>query len=160
MGRWRSPNTSDEVYAERRARYERDKERLAMRAKERYIQNRPALLAAAKAARDAARLARLQQKRKERYGEHLERLAGGEGRKHRMKQYGQQAKEGRPCFDCGVAYPNYVMDFDHVRGTKDRDVSACTTLAMLKREIAKCDLVCANCHRERTFRRRTDLLPT
>jgi hypothetical protein len=110
--------------------------------------------------RDAARLARLQQKRKERYGEHLERLAGGEGRKHRMKQYGQQAKEGRPCFDCGVAYPNYVMDFDHVRGTKDRDVSACTTLAMLKREIAKCDLVCANCHRERTFRRRTDLLPT
>ena len=54
-----------------------------------------------------------------------------------------------PCVDCGVRYPHYVMDFDHVRGEK---VDSCARIALskLEEEAAKCDLVCANCHRERT----------
>lgn len=62
-----------------------------------------------------------------------------------------------PCKDCGNCYPPYVMDLDHVRGVKIAGVGSMlnhsekTFLA----EVAKCELVCANCHRERTHKRRT-----
>jgi hypothetical protein len=66
----------------------------------------------------------------------------------------------KPCMDCGRVYPPYVMEFDHVRGTKDRSISRAVrdllSWQRLEAEIAKCDLVCANCHRIRTFARRTD----
>lgn len=69
-----------------------------------------------------------------------------------------EIKEASPCMDCGVSYPHYVMDFDHVRGSKVRDLSTMcsrgTSKDKLMEEIAKCDLVCANCHRIRTFTRR------
>lgn len=59
-----------------------------------------------------------------------------------------------PCADCGASCPHYVMDFDHVRGTKTgtigRMVSEASTPRLLG-EIAKCEVVCANCHRERSF---------
>lgn len=58
-----------------------------------------------------------------------------------------------PCMDCGKAYPHYVMDLDHVRGKKVRNVSGMIkncSVKRIKKEIAKCDLVCSNCHRERT----------
>jgi hypothetical protein len=46
------------------------------------------------------------------------------------------------------------MDFDHVRGSKAGNVSemigSATVMALLT-EIAKCDVVCANCHRLRTY---------
>lgn len=66
--------------------------------------------------------------------------------------------KSQPCADCGVRYPPYVMDFDHVRGQKRWDIGsskgAVTTAALLA-EILKCDVVCSNCHRMRTHRRRT-----
>jgi hypothetical protein len=66
------------------------------------------------------------------------------------------AAKSRPCVDCGVQYPYYVMDFDHREGvTKEfslHRVQNATKRAIL-REIAKCDVVCANCHRERTYQR-------
>ncbi len=61
-----------------------------------------------------------------------------------------------PCADCGVIYPYYVMDFDHrEEKTKNFLVSqtAQMSISALKREIDKCDVVCANCHRERTQQR-------
>jgi hypothetical protein len=60
-----------------------------------------------------------------------------------------------PCADCGVQYPAWVMDFDHIRGDKRFDVGTGVrrSLAVLLEEIAKCEVVCANCHRERTHRR-------
>ena len=67
-------------------------------------------------------------------------------------------RKDAPCADCGTFYPSYVMDFDHVRGEKwmklSQLVTRSVTRATLDAEIAKCDLVCANCHRERTQRRR------
>lgn len=62
-----------------------------------------------------------------------------------------------PCADCGVQYPPSAMDFDHVRGEKRFNVSAATrlNLADLLAEVAKCEVVCSNCHRERTRRRAT-----
>ena len=64
--------------------------------------------------------------------------------------------KNRPCMDCGIFYPPYVMEFDHVRGKKVNGVGRMLTNSMVRlvAEIAKCDLVCANCHRERTFTRK------
>jgi hypothetical protein len=50
------------------------------------------------------------------------------------------------------------MDFDHRVGTSkrlavSRLIGRAGTAAILA-EVAKCDIVCANCHRDRTFRRR------
>ena len=59
-----------------------------------------------------------------------------------------------PCVDCGESDP-VVLEFDH-RGDKSFTIGRSfrylrweTILA----EIAKCDVVCANCHRRRTARR-------
>ncbi len=62
-----------------------------------------------------------------------------------------------PCADCGISYPSYVMDFDHLEGTlKLECVSKMTGFSKEKilAEIAKCEVVCSNCHRIRTFSRR------
>lgn len=68
----------------------------------------------------------------------------------------------KPCADCGIKYPHYVMDFDHVDpATKLFDIGVAKSKmneSVVLAEIAKCDVVCANCHRERTYgagRRRT-----
>ena len=63
-----------------------------------------------------------------------------------------------PCADCGGRFPKAAMDFDH----RDPAAKKYTVSRMLLRastdeilvEAAKCDVVCANCHRMRTFRRR------
>jgi len=63
-----------------------------------------------------------------------------------------------PCKDCGIKYPPYVMDFDHVRGTKRKNVSSMVNsgvaVSTIEEEMAKCEVVCSNCHRERTFKRK------
>lgn len=57
-----------------------------------------------------------------------------------------------PCADCGMRFPRECMDFDHVHGEKLFSLSkaASRPLATVMAEIAKCDLVCANCHRVRS----------
>ena len=74
----------------------------------------------------------------------------------RHRELIRQAKS-RPCADCGVQYPYYVMDFDHRVGeakTFELNSVARKTVREIMREIEKCDVVCSNCHRERTHRRR------
>lgn len=74
-----------------------------------------------------------------------------------LREWIQQLKSV-PCMDCQQTYPWYVMDFDH-RGEDEklgdisRMISNGVAEEMLKTEIAKCDVVCANCHRARTWRR-------
>ena len=64
-----------------------------------------------------------------------------------------------PCVDCGGSFPQCAMDFDHRDPTtKVRSVTQMISNASIERilaEVAKCDIVCANCHRLRTFQRRT-----
>ena len=65
----------------------------------------------------------------------------------------------RPCHDCGERFAPYVMQFDHRDPTtKTHLVSQMIGHAGTPRilaEVAKCDIVCANCHRQRTYVRRT-----
>ena len=59
--------------------------------------------------------------------------------------------------DCNVTYPSYVMDFDHVRGEKKFLLARGhqkTGFNQVIAEMAKCDVVCSNCHRIRTHGRR------
>ena len=65
-----------------------------------------------------------------------------------------------PCVDCNGRFHYSAMDFDHMPGfTKVDTVSNMTSKGKSRRvlleEIAKCELVCSNCHRVRTFTRRT-----
>lgn len=157
MGATRLPTTSDAVYAKRRARYLATRTETLARYAKRYQEEKPARLAMAKACRDAARDARLLAKRRLQYGEDIAKLAMGYQAK--LSVVIRAAKEGQPCMDCHTLYPFFVMDFDHVRGEKKCAVSVCKTVTAALAEIAKCDIVCANCHRKRTFQRRTDLHP-
>jgi hypothetical protein len=66
--------------------------------------------------------------------------------------------KNKPCTDCGKSYPPYVMDFDHLdSNTKEFKLSKTLNYGWGKKrvfkEITKCELVCANCHRERTYKR-------
>jgi hypothetical protein len=66
----------------------------------------------------------------------------------------REAKQ-RPCTDCGNEYPYYVMDFDHVGEDKLMNIAKMAGLswARIEAEIAKCEVVCSNCHRIRTWQR-------
>jgi len=61
--------------------------------------------------------------------------------------------KNKPCHDCGNSFPHYVMDFDHL-DNKIMNLSNPKVRRWGKNriltEVAKCHLVCANCHRIRT----------
>jgi len=82
-----------------------------------------------------------------------------EYRRRQLARLVAQLKAGRPCLDCGQVFPPCVMDFDHRPGVdKSFGLNGHNlgrhALATVMDEVAKCDLVCANCHRLRTQRRR------
>jgi len=62
-----------------------------------------------------------------------------------------------PCVDCGEADLR-VLDFDHVRPGKVAEVARLSGCALrwdrVEKEIAKCDVRCANCHRRKTSKER------
>lgn len=66
-------------------------------------------------------------------------------------------KEKNGCMDCkatGLEY--YQFDFDHVRGQKKDNLSRMIrwySYDEVMEEVKKCDIVCSNCHRKRTFLR-------
>jgi hypothetical protein len=67
-----------------------------------------------------------------------------------------EVKAKAPCLDCGGIFDPVCMDYDHVRGEKKFSVCQMVRMAYSREaimdEIAKCDLVCANCHRIRTWK--------
>lgn len=65
------------------------------------------------------------------------------------------------CTDCGIEYPYFVLEFDHLpqfkksfplsaAGHKDRNMDE------ILAEIDKCEIVCSNCHRFRTEMRKAE----
>lgn len=76
--------------------------------------------------------------------------------KARIVEAVREAKSG-PCADCGVGFPYFVMDLDHRPGEEKMfNLSAAgrsKTWKQVTAELAKCDAVCANCHRIRTWGR-------
>ena len=77
-----------------------------------------------------------------------------------LLEWSRRLKEGKPCADCGGVFHHSAMHWDHLPGVpKRREVSNLVrrgfTKSTILGEIAKCELVCANCHAVRTFDRAT-----
>lgn len=79
-------------------------------------------------------------------------------RKKAPRQRIIEAAKAGGCVDCGLIMPEHleVFDFDHISGDKVKNVSAWLTTGTeedLRAEIARCEVVCANCHRIRSASR-------
>lgn len=73
-------------------------------------------------------------------------------RRKELKAITDEIKGSTPCQDCGIKYHPYVMEFAHNGDKVDgvsRMVNSGIALERIMTEIAKCDIVCANCHRIR-----------
>jgi DNA-binding CsgD family transcriptional regulator len=68
----------------------------------------------------------------------------------------QEYKQKSGCFDCKENYPYWMLEFDHL-GDKSFTISNyrnhTVSIDLIKKEIKKCQVVCANCHKNRTFLR-------
>ena len=79
--------------------------------------------------------------------------------KAERRRFIEKLKKDKPCVDCGQTYPPWAMDFDHLDGSvkigsiSRMAVTNTSSFEKIEIEIAKCELVCANCHRQRTHDR-------
>ena len=75
----------------------------------------------------------------------------------KRKQWLRDLKIGRSCADCGGVFPPEAMQWDHLPGTvKLGEISNQLRNwkpKLIYEELAKCELVCANCHAVRTAMR-------
>lgn len=73
--------------------------------------------------------------------------------RNRRRQFVLNHLKRNPCTDCGEN-DIIVLEFDHLNPKeKFKEVAkivANGTTKQLKEEVAKCEVVCANCHRKRT----------
>jgi hypothetical protein len=86
---------------------------------------------------------------------HLELVAIRRRRRNERNLRLVRELKSRPCADCGQAFPSYVMDFDHI-GPKSAEISSMVRTLSTERllaEVGNCEVVCANCHRVRTYMR-------
>lgn len=79
-------------------------------------------------------------------------------RKQANMQWFKQRKQSLACKVCGFNHPA-VLDFDHRDPTQKfmevgTMVSEGYSIDMIEAEIAKCDVLCSNCHRIRHYEER------
>ena len=69
----------------------------------------------------------------------------------------RQYKEAVGCTDCKQKFPHYILEFDHLPGVEKlgspNEISRKYSWEKAVQEIDKCDVVCANCHSIRTWKR-------
>jgi L-lysine 2,3-aminomutase len=85
-----------------------------------------------------------------------ERMADSKRQKKTLKDVISAYKESKPCKDCADFFPACAMDFDHITSDKVDNIATLVSRYAKKalwKEIVKCELVCANCHRIRTQKR-------
>lgn len=81
----------------------------------------------------------------------VDRAAAAQAIRDRNRQFVLRHLRKHPCVDCSEQDP-VVLQFDHLRD-KVADISNLISSASLERlqaEMAKCEVVCANCHLRRT----------
>ena len=85
------------------------------------------------------------------------RIAAAKRQRMKLIAEVQSIKDLKPCVDCGIRYRYWIMQFDHRPGTEKVDTVNRLMLGQgrsaIMKEIEKCDVVCANCHAQRTFLR-------
>ena len=77
------------------------------------------------------------------------------GNRSENRQWIYDVKTAAGCLDCGWNEWPEALEFDHIpsRGPKLFNIgcSANKPKAVLEAEMAKCDIVCIHCHRDRTY---------
>lgn len=138
MKRTRSPEQKAEHARKMRIRYSENREKILAGQKEFYIRNRD----------------RCKQASKEYYEINRDKIS--DSLKDRRQKL-NLLKLDRCCYDCGGMFPPEAMQWDHIPG-KEKFFEVGTgerrKLSEVMDEIAKCQLVCANCHAVRTVSRR------
>lgn len=93
---------------------------------------------------------------KEHYEKHKQRystIKNSHSRNRRLRnmQYVVDYLRKNACCDCGET-DFIVLEFDHKKDKHNNiaEMIKANSLKMIKDEIAKCDVVCANCHKRRT----------
>jgi hypothetical protein len=73
------------------------------------------------------------------------------------REFLEKFKLDHGCLDCGYAEHSCALDFDHRPGEvklfEPSELKSSGSWQQMLDEIAKCDVVCSNCHRVRTFSR-------
>jgi hypothetical protein len=91
-----------------------------------------------------------------------ERLPPSWQKRLELQDFKENMKMRLGCSDCGWAGWPRGLDWDHARGTKHYGIAFLINerwpIAMIARELSKCDVVCANCHRIRTAVRRQKVM--
>ena len=86
------------------------------------------------------------------------RIRQAKARHEKLVAWYRELKSHTPCADCGGFFHPVAMTWDHLPGQeKVGDVGTLLrrhSRETLLNEIAKCELVCANCHAVRSFKRR------
>ena len=89
------------------------------------------------------------EKRKEYYLEKANRWKKG------RKKIITDLKASMVCSECGGKFPPASMDFHHRGGEEKKfnigSYGTSVSLEVLMEEISKCDLMCSNCHRAKTY---------
>ena len=90
-------------------------------------------------------------------GQHQKTLKRSNLGKARRRREVWKIKEDSGCIDCGEKYPHYMLQFDH-KPEFEKSGSVSEIYSRISREkgleeMAKCDIVCANCHCIRTYNR-------
>ncbi len=62
-------------------------------------------------------------------------------------------KMEKGCLDCGYKKHHSALEFDHIKGKKTINICFAKSIGQAKKEIEKCEVVCSNCHRIRTWER-------
>ena len=77
----------------------------------------------------------------------------------RNREFIRCIKEISKCIDCGENNP-VVLDFDHVKGEKLMNISDMSSrgysFKSIEKEMEKCEVRCANCHRIITTKRKNE----
>ena len=78
-------------------------------------------------------------------------------RRREIAAWSADLKRGKPCADCGTSFHPAAMQWDHIGTDKEINIGDTArrgwSRARILKEIAKCELVCANCHAVRTWSR-------
>lgn len=99
------------------------------------------------------------EKRKASWAAGTEKAGNYEAKARRVKaaqDYIWEVLTQNSCADCSNDDP-LVLEFDHVRGEKKADLAKMVYqnfgIEAIKAEVAKCEVVCRNCHSVRTQKR-------
>jgi hypothetical protein len=82
------------------------------------------------------------------------RNANDRARHAQGRTYLQQIKTEKGCARCGYNEHPAALDFNHIDPTtKSFNIASCASHSkeLLDAEIAKCEILCANCHRIHTY---------